>query len=188
MNSKKIFKLNLEDKKAVSLFISYVILIVIAISMSIAVFVWLKVIANPEPVKTCDFGTSIAVYDYSCEVGKLTLTIKNNGRFNVDGFILRVGDNPEREPITALLPYAISDRSPEKYYLFTPPLNPGEEREASFSDDTEINGVTTQIDFDEIVNIKLYPYIFDDTIEGIKFSKTFCTEGIIKQSLESCTV
>ena len=66
--------------------ISYVILIAIAITMSITIFVWLRTIANIEPVKSCGEGTSIIINNYQCNIGKFNLTIKNNGRFNVNGF------------------------------------------------------------------------------------------------------
>ena len=65
-----------KEKKAVSLMISYVILITIAIAMAITVFAWLKLVANVEPLPSCGDGTSIIINDYVCGGGILNLTIK----------------------------------------------------------------------------------------------------------------
>ena len=61
--------MKINNKKAVSLMISYVLLVTIAIIMSIIVFTYLKTIANVEPVIDCKEGTSIVVEDYSCDAG-----------------------------------------------------------------------------------------------------------------------
>ena len=73
----------MKGKKAVSLMISYVLLIVIAIVMSIIVFSYLKTVANVKPVIDCKSGTSIFIEDYKCGQGKIKLTLKNNGLFNI---------------------------------------------------------------------------------------------------------
>ena len=53
-----------KNKKAVSLMLSYVLLVTITIGLAIAVFSWLRLIANIEPVVSCEDGTAILITDY----------------------------------------------------------------------------------------------------------------------------
>jgi hypothetical protein len=184
MIKKKSF-LKKERKKAVSMMVSYVILITIAIGMAITIYTWLRLVANVEPLPECGEGTSIIINDYVCEKDILRLSIKNNGRFTVDGFIIHVGDNPKREPMTRILPKDKRDYSAEGYYLFNPPLGPGEIREASFKSMSKEN---VPLPFTDIVNIKIQPYIFYESDGKIKKTKILCEKSVIKQDLNNCDI
>ena len=163
-----------KDKKAVSLMVSYVILISIAIGLSIAVFVWLKDYANINPKIDCKEGTSIMIDDYFCQSGLIKLTIKNNGLFNVSGFLMHVGNNSLKKPIERLNRY----NSPlggetTGFYTFDPPLKPegittGLEVKFSFGDLTLI----------EVIEIQ--PFVKDE-----KNKKIMC-ENVIKQEITNC--
>jgi len=87
----------LGNKRAVSLMISYVLLIVIAISVSIGVFAWMKSIANVEQViDPTGAGDTFAgaLMGYLTKVGKLnaaslkqaTIYATTLASFNVEGF------------------------------------------------------------------------------------------------------
>ena len=190
---KKIMKIN--NKKAVSLMISYVLLVTIAIIMSIIVFTYLKTIANVEPVIDCKEGTSIVVEDYSCDANKeeITLTIRNNGIFNVDGFIATFGDHELREP-SAKLKIAEGQedtlahfKSGKNSIPFEPPrfldptdpkkdpLIPGEIIEVRFANSKE---------FETIYNLKVQPYIIDEETE----LRIACGGKINKQDVEDCQI
>jgi hypothetical protein len=188
---KKIMKIN--NKKAVSLMISYVLLVTIAIIMSIIVFTYLKTIANVEPVIDCKEGTSIVVEDYSCEEGKITLTIRNNGRFNVDGFIATFGGKEFQEP-SAKLDIAEGQEATLAHFKsgknsipFDPPrfldptdpkkdpLIPGEIIEVNF---------TNSEGFKTIYNLKVQPYIIDEETE----LRIACGGEINKQDVEDCQI
>ena len=174
------------NKKAVSVMISYVILIMIAIAMAITIYAWLTLVANVEPLPDCGEGTSLVINDYVCGDGNLRLSLKNNGRFTIDGFIIQVGNNTQREPITHLLPASSSYFSVEGYFLFSPPLAPGESRNAVFGNKEKTqDGNEIFLDYEKIVNLKIQPYIFYES-EEIKQTKIFCTEGVIKQAIQNC--
>jgi hypothetical protein len=173
-----------KEKKAVSLMISYVILITIAIAMAITVFAWLKLVANVEPLPSCGDGTSIIINDYVCGGGILNLTIKNNGRFSVDGFTIQVGDNPQRQPITHILPWNNTELSVEGYFRFDSPLKPGETRSALFSDSKKGGD---PLGFSDIVNLKIQPYTFYESKE-VKKTKILCQQAVLKQNLGSCNI
>ena len=172
-----------KNKKAVSLMLSYVILISIAVIMSITVFAWLKLIANIEPVKSCDESTSIIINDYVCKDNNtFILTVKNNGRFSVDGFILTVGNTTKRVPTTRLIP--LESISKEGYLLFDPSLKPGELNQTIFTNTArKKDGGIGKVDFNFIRNLRIQSYIIDEESR----EKIFCS-NIINQDIENCQI
>ena len=74
----------MKNKKAVSLMVSYVILISIVIAVSIGVYAYLKAfVGDVEPAIDCKEETSFIIESYTCSIGNLELTLRNNGRFNI---------------------------------------------------------------------------------------------------------
>jgi len=58
---------NKKNKKAVSLMLSYVLLIVIAISVAIGVYAWLKFVAEgTEGLEKCPADVSLIIQNYEC--------------------------------------------------------------------------------------------------------------------------
>lgn len=173
-----------KNKKGVSLMLSYVILIAITVSLSIAVFAWLRVVSNISPIVACEEETSVFVADYECKNNYFALNIKNNGRFNVEGFILNVGNDPLKTSTTNLIPLEEDKISREGFYLFQPVLIPGNNIIAIFSNtEKTASGEIKQIDFEEIKNIKIQPFIIDK-----KSRETILCESIIKQKIDNCNI
>lgn len=95
-----------QNKKAVSLMISYVLLIVMAISMAVGVYSWLRFYAPTEAPEECDADAVLTVIDYDCDanIHEISLTIKNTGFFSVDGFFIRgTSSNNSDDPATVPL-------------------------------------------------------------------------------------
>lgn len=86
-------------KKGVSVIIGYVLLVAFAITTSIFVYSWLKTY-TPADILECQEGVSLMIEDYELANGILTLTIKNNGRFDVAGYFIRAAVNPEKDLAT----------------------------------------------------------------------------------------
>jgi len=97
-----------KDKRAVSIIVSYVILITITLSLSILVYNWLKFYVNPNEIPECSSNVNIVIQDYYCvpssidpeagvTSGNLQITLKNKGLFNVSGFNIRVHDREDAE-------------------------------------------------------------------------------------------
>lgn len=94
----------MKNKKGISELISYVLLITLALAMAGGVYAYLKFYAEaPLPEEPCD-GISVAIIDYSCQDDKMTITIKNTGRFTCsakvklydkDGWVICEEDVPE---------------------------------------------------------------------------------------------
>jgi len=85
-------KINL-NKKGVSEMVAYVILIVIALALSLIVYAWLKSQVIAE-TKECPEGASLIIIDYDCneEDNIIGLDIENKGRFSLDGFYIKGGN------------------------------------------------------------------------------------------------
>lgn len=80
----------LRSKRGLSEIIAYVLLIAIAVFMSILVYRWIKTYV-PKEIATCPDSTSISIksVSYNCVSKVLNITLKNNGRFSLDGYLIR---------------------------------------------------------------------------------------------------
>ena len=103
MKMRRLRKIKLrKNKKAVSLMVAYVLLIVIAMAISILVYIWIKKIINLTPTPKCEEDTRLMILSYSCDSTTITLDVKNNGLFNVTGYIIRGGTDASKEAIFPL--------------------------------------------------------------------------------------
>ncbi|MGC9309181.1 MAG: hypothetical protein ACP5D2_00610 [Candidatus Nanoarchaeia archaeon] len=89
--------LSILNKKGVSMIVAYVVLISIAISLSVIVYSWLRWYVAPGEEITCEEGTRLIIEDYICQDNMLNITIRNKGRFTVDGFIIRINERAGSE-------------------------------------------------------------------------------------------
>ncbi len=171
-------------KKAVSLMVSYVLLVAIVLTVSIGVFVFLKLVSNIEPVTDCKEGTSLILESTECE-GKINLLLRNNGRFSVEGVILTVGNNLSNAPIYLLMPDS-SGGYMQGHYLFPSKLKPGEVAYANFTNNwinqSSDNFLPGKIWFDFIETIKIQPYI---TSKG---EIVPCSASAIEQDIQECRI
>lgn len=171
------------NKTGVSEIVSYVLLISIVIGISIGVYAWMKVYAvNPNTVD-CKEGTSITLQDYECSTSpspSITLTIRNNGRFNITGVIVAVANSSKREPEHYL---NLSDSSTWSYLqagyaFFSNPLRPGEEQTVEFSNKIKTGTIKS------ITSIKIQPFIIDT--RNNRIFKILCSKSIISQKINNC--
>lgn len=86
-------------KKAVSPIIGYVLLITFVIILGVIVYNWMKTYVPSEDL-ACPDGTSIFIKDYTCSGTNLTITLKNNGKFNVGGYFIYVATSANQELAT----------------------------------------------------------------------------------------
>lgn len=95
------FKMN---KLGLSAIIGYVLLMSFAIIMGGVVYYWMKSYTPSDGIE-CPADVSVFIENFECthdESGltKLSLTIKNNGKFNIDGYFLRGTDTLTQEVAT----------------------------------------------------------------------------------------
>lgn len=85
-------------KKGVSIMIGYVLLITFAIILGGVIYVWMSSYVPTETIE-CPDGVSVFIKEVECsKVGEdyhLILNITNNGRFSIDGYYLKISNNPE---------------------------------------------------------------------------------------------
>lgn len=112
------------SNKGISELIAYVLLITLTISISVLVYGWLKLYVAPGQESDCPEGVNLIISNYQCSSGSLEVTLKNKGRFNVDGFYVRVhnSSNPEFGLYTL---YSIASNGAE--------IKPGEEFNYAYS-------------------------------------------------------
>jgi hypothetical protein len=111
-----------KDKKAVSVMVSYVILIAIAVVIGGLTYAWLKTYVPQENVE-CPEGVSIYISKISCLENSgekiVNLTLKNNGRFNLEGYYIRAENSSGEGAILDISDKIISGgTSQEGFILF----------------------------------------------------------------------
>lgn len=91
-------------KRGVSPLISYILLIVVGITMGLVIYGWLKTYV-PAEITKCDQDVSLQVinYNYNCTTKIFMLEIKNNGRFNVGGYLIRATNDSNQDIANVLL-------------------------------------------------------------------------------------
>jgi len=184
----------MKQKKAISLMLSYVLLIGIVVSLAIIVWGVLENMIDISPAKDCDEGTSLILTEYRCDIGGVELTLKNNGRFSVKGFVLTVGNNSNKEPLTNLISTKhIGQTGMEGFHEFSGGmlggnLKPGNIENALFTfrcrsgsrdciENPPGSGIW-EVDFDKIEVMKIQPYIES------KRHKVVCKGSVIKQEVD----
>lgn len=75
------------NKKGASVIIGYILLITFGLVMSGIAFNYLKTYV-PQDIVSCPDDASLFIKEYDCTGGILNITLKNNGKFNLDGFII----------------------------------------------------------------------------------------------------
>ena len=78
--------------------IGYVLLITTSIIISTIVYQWVKTYVPAEAIK-CPDGVSVFVKEssYDCINNELNLTLKNNGRFNIAGYLIYATNSSSQE-------------------------------------------------------------------------------------------
>lgn len=163
-----------QNKRGVSLMISYVLLIAIGLTMAVGAYAWLKYYPNALQSKAdCKDGTSIVLDGYDCSGSILTLDLRNNGLFSIDGFILSVSNDSMREPINDMgltASFGVEEVVNGFYNFTVGVLKPQDEKEVKLMVPNEIGSIKI---------MKLQPFI-----EGN--GRVICENAVIKQKIEGC--
>ena len=86
-----------KKRKGVSEMVSYVLLIIIAVGLSVLVYSYLKVYV-PKDKAQCSQNISLILSDYYCDVAKQSLSVNltNKGLFKIDAYYLRFDKSTKR--------------------------------------------------------------------------------------------
>jgi hypothetical protein len=153
------------NKKALSLMIGYVLLIVGVIIIGALVYSWLKTYVPTDSIE-CKEGVSIYIKDIECskdtaeEKIKLNITLKNTGRFEINGYLIRAKQSLDEEIATKDLSGYIQTgeiifkTGNSVSYPKEDPLKPSSEMKNSF----EIDDLTK---IPDIAEIEIIPTRFE---------------------------
>lgn len=146
------------DKKGVSEVVGYVLLISITLALSVMVYSWLTFYVSPHNVKECPDTVSLVVSNYNCSASGLNLTLKNNGLFDVKGYVVRVNNRSE---------------SDSGFYVLNKtgsPLAPGKRVNVNYSLKDVDNLILTNVNL-----VEVQPFVEDG---GTVYCKSFATQKV----------
>lgn len=159
----------LKNKKGISELVSYVLLIIIAISISVGVYTWLRSYMPSEKERQkCPEEATLIISDYECvdipNYGKfLRLKIENRGLFNLDGFYIRASNDSSKLPTTNLNTIDVPEIEviPGRYFAN---LTTGSKILANFT----YGNLTTirRVQIQAIYNVTICTNIVDIRLEG----------------------
>lgn len=88
----------IRSKKALSVVIGYLLIVVLATVIGVIVYQWQKTYVPKDSYAECPEGVSLSIISksYDCTNGKLTLEIKNTGQFSVGGYFIYLIDDLEK--------------------------------------------------------------------------------------------
>jgi flagellin-like protein len=165
------------NKKGISVIIGYILLTAIVISLAAVIYTWMKNYVPKETLE-CPDEISIFIKDYKCSSQELNLTLKNNGKFNIAGYLIYATNSPQNQLATIDLSKNITSGGT--------PLNPTGIKmsgvENSFLPDSEeshlfdISSIQPRVYSIEIVPIRLQE-------QGRKEKLVTCINSKIKESL-----
>ena len=174
-------KIRPKNRKGVSIMIGYVLLVAIAITLGAVTYSWLKTYI-PKGNIECPDGVSIFIKNYSCEAGMLNITLKNNGRFNITGYLIRAGNSTDQFATKDLSRNVTSGELNASnaviYITGKNSLAPGIEKTSTFS--------ITDPTFDSIKIIEIVPARFEN--DGNRERFVTCANAIVRNELSSCVV
>jgi hypothetical protein len=94
-----------QDRRGVSTIVSYVLIIIIALALSVGVYSFLKLQIPKFQTPECTSEVPISITEFTCDSSSnlLSVTIKNQGLFSVDAVYVRLGDQG-RTVLTSVSP------------------------------------------------------------------------------------
>tara|TARA_Y100000310_G_scaffold343880_1_gene453654 strand:- start:2719 stop:3549 length:831 start_codon:yes stop_codon:yes gene_type:complete len=80
----------IDNKKGVSLMVSYVLLVIIALGLAILVFSFLRVYVPSGETPECSKSVELILQEVSCSSDQVQFTLLNRGLFTVDAVSIRI--------------------------------------------------------------------------------------------------
>ena len=160
------------NKRGVSEIVSYVLLISITFIIAGMVYSWLTFYVTPGKETKCEEGVSLTLrsYYYNCTTKALNLTLQNRGLFDIDGYIIRVGNQSNSE----IGVYSLNKTGKI--------LNTSEVYVDIYVNSSHLDSISTTSNIQKNVTgnisfIEIQPYEIQDE------STVFC-ESVVKQKME----
>ncbi len=99
-----------KNRRGLSIVIGYILLISVSITMSIVVYQWLKTYVPADSIH-CSEDTSMFIENlsYNCGGKEINLTLRNNGKFKVDGYFIYASNKDNEELAIISLSHNITE-------------------------------------------------------------------------------
>jgi flagellin-like protein len=173
------------SKKGVSEIVSYVLLIVIAISISALVYAWLRAYV-PQAKNTCPDEASLIIKDYCFNTGGkyLNMTVQNKGTYTIDAVNIKIANKTEIGKNKTLPIYPLGGRMPDgrldptlngTAYLGMHGLNPGQEKVLQLD----------YLKYNTITKIQIIPVVFEAESGEKDPDFIFCNKAIMIEDVSS---
>lgn len=167
-------------KKGLSEIVSYVLLIVIALSLAGGVYGWMKYMLPHDNYK-CPDDVAISINEYNCSQGTLYLNITNSGMFNVDGFFIRASNETNKIPTLMLNSKVLFDQTTSEGTIY------GLDGRYQFSSASPFNVSSIKnvsfnyAPYKTLKKVQIQPY-------SINSSKLYMCNNIVTIELANCEV
>lgn len=171
-----------KSKRAISVLVGYVLLVTFSVVIGILVYKLLKTYVPQEDIN-CPDGTSFIIqnYTYDCNSKMFTMSILNNGKFDIGGYFVYGANSSDREvgtiglaSLNVNVDSRISQFGVEFGNLFNKnPLQPNNE-ETDVYNLTNFNG--------QLYLVQLVPIRWQT--EGNKWILVSCKDAEIKKDIE----
>jgi len=153
------------NKKALSLMVSFVLLVGMSVALAGMVYAWLKFyVQKPFPEESCP-EVSIIIYNYTCNLDSkiIVMNIQNRGLFSISGFMAKMNDKSPNEEGGGLAGrYSLVPAGKEI------PMAPGNITEVSFVFPY----------YSTIKQIELEPFL------GTYFKPILCDKAILREDID----
>lgn len=157
------------DKKGVSAVIGYVLLVSMAVIMGTIMYTWMQSYVPNDSVG-CPEGTSILLkdYGYSCtDKTQINLTLKNNGRFNLAGYYVKVANVSGQGIASIDVSEDLIETGGEFRFARAIMFREGEAN--TFEPGEEVTHLFNVSDYGEIYLVEILPIRWEETGNKVKF-------------------
>jgi len=170
-----------KNRRGVSIVVGYVLLVAFVIIMGSIVYQWIGSFV-PREIMDCPEEVSIFVKDVDCESRNLSLTLQNNGRFNIDGYFIRATNEPNQTLATMDLSEFFDEDAGDKGKLIENKIVFGLlQEENSFKPNSE--PVTHVFNLDSLIySIEVIPIRYQ--LENNKKRFVSCGNSKIRENVE----
>ena len=168
------------NKKGISVVLSYVVLIMIVIILAGMTYTWLK-FRIPKEIPKCPDDISIIIKNYCYveeEIGEeddyeylLTVIFQNKGLFNIDGILIRYGDDVDDPAMNSFEMKNEAGAWIESPYM---------ELETAPGETKTVKGLKySEDDEEDIEKIELTPFIYKEGSKEI----ILCEDAMISEEI-----
>ncbi|MEA3329719.1 MAG: hypothetical protein U9Q06_03165 [Nanoarchaeota archaeon] len=152
------------NKKAVSVIIGYVILILIVMMVAGGVYVLLDNYYMPVQKDICPDGVSLIIRDVECSsLDDVQITFENKGLFDVDGAYIKVSDKDNLAPYLDVKATEGTFISEKGFFYFSGGngLRVGNDKEVKFNFEEVYGEGGAQKTITEVKKIWVQPFVTD---------------------------